>query len=189
MDNLNDMFIIETNDNKIINVDRKISNVIEYFKTSSKFENVNTIKFDSLNHEQFLKLLNFCQIINYTPLELEESFCNPKKEYEKFPTKLKDFYENLSEKDLNDFMVVSVDLIIPCLEEICLMKVNGSLNDNKFFEDITKLTNINKNDLINELLNEDDKDLTEEELNDMKIALELCNNKEFNTINMKKNKQ
>ena len=86
-------------------------------------------------------------------------------------------------------MEISNELSIPLLEEICLMKVNNAMKDNTFFDEITKqISSTNKDDLVNKLLQEDDDEFTNEELNDMKAAIELCSDKEISKIDIKNGK-
>ena len=97
MDNLNNLLIIQTSDNKTIKANIQISNVIEYFKiNSSSFENSEFIKLPNTTSQQFNKLIVFCESINYTPFELSESFCDPDKEYNKFPYKLNAVCQSLA---------------------------------------------------------------------------------------------
>lgn len=173
MDNLNDLFIILTSDNVTIKAERRISNIIEYFKTnSSNFEKLESIKFERINSTQFQKIIKFCEIIDYTPIVLIESLYNPQNEIDKFSPSLKEFYNNLSELEINEFMEISNDLIIPSLEDLCMMKINDSFQ-------FSKQISFNKDELVNQLMTECDEEFTSEELEDMKAAIELSENKEF----------
>ncbi len=132
MDHLNNTFIVKTNDNKIKKIDKKADRIIEYFKLDSDFEKLEFINLEKVSSAQFDKLILFCEAVNYELIELKESFYNHENEYKKFSLKLKEFYDKLSEEDANEFIMLSNELAIPLLEEICLMKMNTLINSKKF---------------------------------------------------------
>jgi len=122
---MNDKIKVKATDNKIIEVSSEIGKVVNLIKDIlMDFDNSECINLDVISSVQLQKVINFCELINYTPIVIKDkNRVLPKDLKNKFSSKLLKYYNELSQEEIVDLLSISDYLAMPSLDNFCLIKL------------------------------------------------------------------
>jgi len=182
MDKTAELLII-TKDGKTFKLKRNIINIVQLFNDIvNDFDLEEAIKLEKIDSRQLEKVIEFCEIINYTNISIDKRFyIIAEIELKLFSDNLKSFYAKLTQKDIVDYLEISDYLQIPSLDDICLLKLSEVLrSEDKINQFLSRQIKFTINSERKQELREKYKSycstemLSPKEVNDMLELFEKC---------------
>ena len=136
---------ITTSDNKLFEVTSKVGHIINLIKDIIiDFDTSESIKLDKISSEQFQKVLNFCELVKYEPIIIENKHRIIPAEFKSDWSKpVLEYYHNLTQEEIVDLLTISDFLSIPSLDNICIIKLVETFRDEEKIKKFLKTDSFN----------------------------------------------